>query len=109
MRQRDVEFQRLERSDQHVLAISGEVDLAVAGRFAKELEKLIDESNGTSLVDLTGVNFMDSSGIRELLKAKWEAESKGGELALLTPSESCRRVLEISGAWDEFTIRDEPA
>lgn len=109
MRQFDIEFQRRERSDGHILAISGEVDLAVAGRFAKELEKLIEESNGTSLVDLARVNFMDSSGIRELLKAKWEAESKGGALALLTPSESCRRVLEISGAWNEFTIRDDPA
>ena len=108
MRQGDVEFQRLERSDGHVLAIRGEIDLSVAARFAKELEKLIEESNGTSLVDLANVHFMDSSGIRELLKAKWEAESKGGALALLTPSESCRRVLEISGAWDEFTIKDDP-
>ena len=105
----DVEFERSERADGHVLAITGELDLAVAGRFALALEQLIEESNGAGLVDLSRVQFMDSSGIRALLTAKRNAESKGKELALLTPSASCRRVLEISGAWDEFTIKDESA
>lgn len=105
----DVEFQRSERADGQVLAITGELDLAAAGRFAQALEKLIDESNGAGLVDLSRVHFMDSSGIRALLTAKQSAESKGKVLALLTPSTSCRRVLEISGAWNEFTIKDDPA
>ena len=105
----DVEFERYERADGHVLAITGELDLAVAGRFALALEQLIEESNGAGLVDLSRVQFMDSSGIRALLTAKRNAESKGKVLALLTPSTSCRRVLEISGAWDEFMIKDGSA
>jgi len=39
--------------------------------------------------------------VRELLKAK---KAAGGELSLLTPSASCRHVLEISGVWSEFTV-----
>jgi anti-sigma B factor antagonist len=105
----DVEFRRSERADGQVLSITGEIDLAVASRFAQALESLIEESNGTGLVDLSQVHFMDSSGIRALLKAKRDAEAKGKVLALLTPSASCRRVLEISGAWDEFTIKDDPS
>ena len=53
------------------------------------------------MVDLSGVGFIDSSGVRELLKAK---KAAGGELSLLTPSPSCRHVLEISGVWSEFTV-----
>jgi anti-sigma B factor antagonist len=110
MREWDVEFQRLERPDAQVLAISGEIDLAVAAKFAQELEKLIEDSNGdTGLVDLSRVSFMDSSGIRELLKAKRDAEALGKALVLLSPSDPCRRVLEISGAGDEFTIVDNAA
>jgi len=36
-----------------------------------------------------------------VLKAK---KAAGGELSLLTPSPSCRHVLEISGVWSEFTV-----
>jgi len=97
----DVLFERADRGGRPALVVSGEIDLAVAGRFAQELENLVGDTNGTGIVDLSGVGFIDSSGVRELLKAKRAA---GGELSLLTPSPSCRHVLEISGVWSEFTV-----
>ena len=57
--------------------MSGEIDLAVAARFAQELESLVADTNGTGVVDLSGVGFIDSSGVRELLKAK---KAAGGDL-----------------------------
>jgi anti-sigma B factor antagonist len=100
----DVVFERSERGGRQVLAPSGEIDLAVAGRFAQELETLVADTDGTGVVDLSGVGFIDSSGVRELLKAKNAARLAGGELLLLSPSTSSRRVLEISGVWTEFTV-----
>ena len=97
----DVLFERAERGGRPALVVSGEIDLAVAARFAQELESLVGDTNGTGVVDLAGVGFIDSSGVRELLKAK---KAAGGELSLLTPSPSCRHVLEISGVWNEFTV-----
>ena len=97
----DVVFERAERGGRPALVVSGEIDLAVAGRFAQELESLVGDTNGKGVVDLSGVAFIDSSGVRELLKAK---KAAGGELSLLTPSPSCRHVLEISGVWSEFTV-----
>jgi len=97
----DVVFERADRGGRPALVVSGELDLAVAGRFAQELESLVGDTNGTGVVDLSGVAFIDSSGVRELLKAK---KAAGGELSLLTPSASCRHVLEISGVWTEFTV-----
>jgi anti-sigma B factor antagonist len=97
----DVVFERSERGGRPALVVSGEIDLAVAGRFARELDTLVADTNGTGVVDLSGVGFIDSSGVRELLKAK---KAAGGELSLLTPSPSCRHVLEISGVWSEFTV-----
>jgi anti-sigma B factor antagonist len=97
----DVVFERAERGGRPALVVSGEIDLAVAARFAQELEGLVADTNGTGVVDLSGVGFIDSSGVRELLKAK---KAAGGALSLLTPSPSCRHVLEISGVWNEFTV-----
>jgi len=102
----DVVFERSERDGRPVLVVAGEIDLAVAGRFAQELDSLIADSTGTGAVDLSGVGFIDSSGIRELLKAKRAASASGGDLLLLHPSASARRVLEISGVLNEFTVEE---
>jgi anti-anti-sigma factor len=102
----DVSFERAEHAGQAVLAVTGEIDLSVAGRFAQALESLVNDTKGSGLVDLSGVGFLDSSGVRELLKAKNAARAAGGELLLLSPSPTCRRVLEISGVWSEFTVRE---
>ena len=102
----DVTFEKSERDGHLVLAVSGEIDLAVAGRFGQELETLVTDSSGTGLVDLSGVGFIDSSGVRELLKARRAAQLAGGELLLLNPSMACRRVLEISGVLSEFSVRE---
>ena len=102
----DVVFERSARDGRPVLVVAGEIDLAVAGRFAQELETLVADSGGTGVVDLAGVGFIDSSGIRELLKAKRSAHTLGGDLELLSPSQTCRHVLEISGVLGEFTVQD---
>jgi anti-anti-sigma factor len=102
----DVVFEQSERDGRLVLAVSGEIDLAVAGRFGQELENLVSDSSGTGGVDLSGVGFIDSSGIRELLKARTAAKTAGGELLLLNPSLACRRVLEISGVLSEFSVTE---
>ena len=102
----DVVFDKSERDGQLVLAVSGEIDLSVAGRFGRELETLVADSGGTAGVDLSAVAFIDSSGIRELLKARSAAQTAGGDLVLLNPSTACRRVLEISGVLGEFSVRE---
>ena len=102
----DVVFERSEHEGRPVLAVAGEIDLAIAARFAQELESLVADSGGNGAVDLSGVGFIDSSGIRELLKAKRAALASGGDLLLLHPSAACRRVLEISGVLHEFTVQE---
>jgi len=102
----DVVFERSEHEGRPVLVVAGEIDLAIAARFAQELESLVADSGGNGAVDLSGVGFIDSSGIRELLKAKRAALASGGDLLLLHPSAACRRVLEISGVLHEFTVQE---
>jgi anti-sigma B factor antagonist len=100
----DVVFKRSELDGRPLLSVSGEIDLAIAGRFAEELESLVAGNGIGGVIDLSGVEFIDSSGIRELLKAQSQAQTAGGDLVLLHPSAACRRVLEISGVWSNFTV-----
>jgi anti-sigma B factor antagonist len=87
--------------------VAGEIDLAVASRFSKELTVLLGDAHREALVDLSSVGFMDSSGVRELLIANRAAEEDGHALVLVAPSDSCRHVLEVSGAWSEFRVEEK--
>jgi anti-sigma B factor antagonist len=101
----DVAFERGETPDgRPVLLVAGEIDLAVAPRLARELEDLVGRANDVAVLDLSGVGFMDSSGIRELLRAKLLAHARDATLVLRGPSDACRNVLEVSGAWAEFEV-----
>ena len=48
-------------------------------------------------LDMAGVEFVDSSGLRVLIEAHQEAERAGGSLTLTHPSATVTRLLEISG------------
>jgi anti-anti-sigma factor len=100
----DLVFQHSEQGGNPVLVVEGEVDLSGAARFAQELEELIDGASHTVVVDLSGVGFIDSSGVRELLRAQHRAQTTDADLVLRSPSEACQRVLQVSGAWVEFNI-----
>jgi len=101
----DVDFDRTEEGSTRVLAATGEIDLSAAPRFAQELTAVVADGSGTALIDLSGVTFIDSSGVRELLAANRQAEAMGMRLQLVNPSAACKRVLEISGVWDEFMVQ----
>jgi anti-sigma B factor antagonist len=101
----DVKFAHSKADDgSPVLAIAGEIDLAVVQRLAQELDDLIGHADAAAIVDLSRVGFMDSSGVRELLKARQSAERRNVVLMLRAPSDACKHVLQVSGAWKEFEV-----
>jgi anti-sigma B factor antagonist len=102
----DVEFEHGKADDgSPVLAVAGEIDLAVVQRLSQELADLIEHAGGVAIVDLSRVGFMDSSGVRELLKARKAAEQRNVKFMLRAPSDSCQHVLQVSGAWSEFEVQ----
>jgi anti-sigma B factor antagonist len=79
-----------------VLALFGEFDLAGIRQFETELGKL--EAGGAKLVavDLSGLDFMDSSGLRALVMADQRAGTDGRRLAIVAGPPAVRRVFEIT-------------
>jgi anti-sigma B factor antagonist len=77
-----------------IVRMSGELDLASSDRLAGLLADLPD---GTVVVDLAGLTFIDSSGIAALVAAKDRLESAGRELLLTRPQPNVDRVLEMTG------------
>jgi anti-sigma B factor antagonist len=100
-------FEWESKRDHAVLLVRGEIDIATAPAFRDALDRLIREANSPAFADLSGVTFMDSSGIDALATARRQAEAGGVDLILVAPSPPVRTVLELTGLWEHFEVRPE--
>src|SRR5436305_8828632 len=79
----------------HVV-VSGEFDLAGIQRFEDRLRAVEATSPHAIVVDLSAVDFMDSSGLRALVAANDRAERANVRLAIVPGPPQVRRVFEIT-------------
>jgi anti-sigma B factor antagonist len=89
-----------------VLVVSGEIDLSTAPAVGDELQRLVDDGNPTVIVDLDGVDFLDSTGLGALVKARSAATAAGGTLPLVCGHTRIRKLFEITGLEDLFQFHD---
>ncbi len=89
----------------HVVTVTGAVDIANRGEVV-EAGRAAIERPGSSflLLDLEHVTFIDSSGIGALVEVSGDAEDAGIKFALRNPSARVRRVLQITGLLDTWTV-----
>lgn len=86
------------------VALRGEVDVAEVARLERALDAAIAESAGAFLIDVCELEFLDSSGIRTLLRARALLGREDRPLALVCPPGVVRRALDVAGVRDLFTI-----
>jgi anti-anti-sigma factor len=86
-----------------VLVLEGEFDLAAVPALQAQLEAARERTRRGVVLDFSAVSFVDSSGLRELLRARgaYRDEGKGFALAALQPS--VIRLLELTGVTDAIT------
>jgi stage II sporulation protein AA (anti-sigma F factor antagonist) len=89
-----------------MVRVEGEIDLDNADQLATALRSADAEDRPWVVLDLLGVPFMDSSGLKALLVASAEL---GDRLSLvLSPGAPVARLLEIAEVRDRFAIHDDP-
>lgn len=96
-----------EHPEARVLRVEGELALGTAERLREEGGLAVGD--GALLIDLEGVTFLDSSGLRALLEIQRLAFARDCPMALLRPARPVTRVLELTHLRDEFDIVDEVA
>jgi len=85
--------------------LSGDIDLSCSERVRLLLIELVSEQPVT-IVELSQVTVIDSSGIASLLDAEKTAKRRGHKFELASPSARVVRVLELAHLDSYFTIRD---
>ena len=84
-------------SNSTIVKVAGSVDALTAAELSKVLTNQITEGHANLVVDLTGVEFMSSAGLRTLLGAVKEARSNGGDLRIASTNPGVDKVLKMSG------------
>ena len=89
-----------------LLELSGELDHHGAKNALRELELAVDAALPRLLVlDLTGVTFMDSSGIALILRAQQRMQLLDGSVLVRDVPSQARRVLDAAGIGRLVTIQ----
>jgi anti-anti-sigma factor len=92
-----------------VVTLAGELDMAATLRLEPELERLTREADARALViDMDGVDFMDSSGLGLLLATQQRLRADGIRFLVANPSGGVRRMLELTGAGDALSVTAWP-
>jgi anti-sigma B factor antagonist len=94
-------------SDNHALAqLHGELDACSVGCLRTRLMP-IAMTGRDIIIDLTGLDFVDTAGVVALTDLQREARRAGGSLRLTKPPRLLRRLLQLVGMKDKFTIIDQ--
>jgi anti-sigma B factor antagonist len=105
----NLEFKTTRNGTLAVVAPTGELDLSGAAVLEGELERLAAEPElGTVVLDLRGLEFMDSSGLRLVVLADMRAREAGRRFALIRGDDTVHRVFEITRMAERLEFVDAP-
>ena len=100
----------VERSDDEVtIVVVGELDLATADKLGEAVAQVRAAGFTDLALDLRGVDFIDSTGLRMLLSLRNDAKRTGHDLTLVSPAPTVQRIFAVTGTRGLFDWRvDHP-
>ena len=94
----------IEQTDDRTIAAVGVIDSHTADSLSDQLQALGTE--GDIALNLQGVDFIDSSGLRSIVTGHQALEGGGNRLVLVGVSDAVTRLLEITGLQDHLHFGD---
>jgi anti-sigma B factor antagonist len=88
------------------VVVRGEVDIATAPQLTAAIDEAIRESLGTFIVDLCDVDFIDSSGVNVVMRARAVLGREDRQLVVICPPGPVRRIFEVAGIDDLLVLFD---
>ena len=90
----------------HLVVAHGELDIAATNELSAIFAMATAGPQERVVMDLTDVGFIDSSALSTILRAAQQLEGAGKRLHVVAPEGPVRRLLEITGTAQRFTLHD---
>jgi anti-sigma B factor antagonist len=93
-----------------LIEMDGEVDVYTAPQLKQQMISLLEEGHNEMVVDLSKVEYLDSTALGVLIGGLKRVREREGNLSLICPSPRIRRVFEITGLdkiFDIYNSEDE--
>jgi anti-sigma B factor antagonist len=90
-----------------LIVVRGEVDLTNAAELSELVTGQLADGTLHLTVDVGGLDYADTAGIRVFLLAAKALRQRGGDLVLLRPQRTLARILDILGAEEVLAIQAE--
>lgn len=87
--------------------LDGELDLETASELDRELAQIDETHVSRILIDLSGVTFMDSTGLASIIRALNFAQSNGHSLVLRRGSNQVQRLFTLTGVNERLTFEND--
>jgi anti-sigma B factor antagonist len=101
----EISMQELKRVD--LVTVAGRIDSSNASELDEALKGLLNAGRYNIVLDLSGVDYMSSAGLRSLVATVRECKRRSGDLRLTQPSERVADVLKLAGLDSVFQVFDD--
>ena len=96
-----------EGSDVAELAVEGEIDVSNVEEFGQGVAECLQSSCRVLSMNMAGLTFIDSSGLRVIVETVKKMKEREGELLITHPPAILRRIVEVSGLSEFLGIAEE--
>ncbi|MCD4685430.1 MAG: STAS domain-containing protein [Anaerolineae bacterium] len=83
--------------DIRIIEALGRIDSDAAPDFGTALDDVLNDGHAKLVLDLSGIEYISSAGLREIVRAFKLARAAGGDLRIANPSNPAMTVLELAG------------
>ena len=101
-----MEFQTEEKNQKTILKVSGRMDATTSSEFEEKCEELIKNGAMHIVVDLSGLEYISSAGLRSILAVGKKLKSDGGSVAFCNLTGMVKEVFDISGFGSHFAVHE---
>jgi anti-sigma B factor antagonist len=97
-----LQIEQRRESDRIVISLTGELDMANAPLLQSAIDEPALADTKTVVLDLQGLTFLDSTGLRIILSAREQCWRRGQEFAVTPGSQQVQRLLSVTGVGEHL-------
>ncbi|MBD8870912.1 STAS domain-containing protein [Nocardioides donggukensis] len=91
-----------------IVAVEGEIDVYTAPKLRDKISDLVGAGVYDLIIDMSGVEFLDSTGLGVLVGGLKKVRAHNGSLQLICNQDRLLKIFRITGLAKVFTIHDSP-